>query len=90
MPVKMESFFLKPLTTFAKKAQAYMFERFLNRPRQLYLFHAWLLKKREDKPYQSVQIFFSEKTLRETYPRFPATLTKTNEFENIFTYQKFL
>ena len=45
-----------------------MFERFLNRPRQLYLFHAWLLKKREDKPYQSVQIFFSEKTLRETHP----------------------
>ena len=67
-----------------------MFERVLNTPLQLYLFHALLLKKCEDKPYQSVQIFFSEKTLRETYPRFPATLTKTNEFENIFTYQKFL
>ena len=47
-----------------------MFERVLNTPLQLCLFHALLLKKREDKPYQhqSVQIFFSENTLRETYP----------------------
>ena len=47
-----------------------MFERVLNTPLQLYLFHALLLKKREDKPYQyqSVQILFSENTLRETYP----------------------
>ena len=28
--------------------------------------------------------------LRETYPWFHATLTKTNQFENIFTYQKLL
>ena len=47
-----------------------MFERVLNTPLQLYLLHALLLKKREDKPdqYQSVQIFFGENTLRETYP----------------------
>ena len=45
-----------------------MFERVLNRPLQLYLFQALLLKKHEDEPYQSVQIFFSEKTLREAYP----------------------
>ena len=45
-----------------------MFEKVLNTPLQLYLFHALLLKKkREDKPYhyQSVQTFFSENTLRE-------------------------
>ena len=47
-----------------------MFERVLNISLQLYLFHALLLKKCEDKPYQyqSVQIRFSENTLRETYP----------------------
>ena len=69
MPVKMEPF-LKPLTNFAKKAEACIFERVLNTPLQLYLFNALLLKKREDKPYQyqSVQIFFSENTLREIYP----------------------
>ena len=45
-----------------------MFERVLNTPLQLYLIHALLLKKREDKPYQSDQMFFSETSLRETYP----------------------
>ena len=46
-----------------------MFERVLNTPLQLYLFHTLLLKKkREDKLYQSVQLFFSERTLRKTYP----------------------
>ena len=46
-----------------------MFERVLNTPLQ-YLFHALLLKKCEDKPYQyqSVQIFLSENILHETYP----------------------
>ena len=46
-----------------------MFEGVLNTPLQLYLFHALLLKC-EDKSYQyqSVQIFFSENTLREIYP----------------------
>ena len=43
-----------------------MFEKVLNRLLQLYLFHALLLKKCEDKPYQyqSVQIFFTKNTLR--------------------------
>ena len=47
-----------------------MFEIFLRTPLQLYLFHVLLLKIREDKPYQyySIQIFFSENTLCETYP----------------------
>ena len=47
-----------------------MFERDLNAPLQLYLFYALLLKKRKGKPYQyqSVQIFFSDYTLLETYP----------------------
>ena len=47
-----------------------MLERVLNTPLQLYPFHELLFKKRGGKPYQyqSVQIFFSEKTLRETYP----------------------
>ena len=69
-----------------------MFERVLNRPLQLYLFHALLLKKHEDEPYQSVQIFFSEKTLREAYPDSLQLSQKKNKkkFENIFTYQKFL
>ena len=69
-----------------------MFEIDLNTFLQLYLFHALLLIKREDKPYQyqPVQLFFSESSLRETYPWFPATLTKANQFENIFSYQKLL
>ena len=33
--------------------QAYVFERVLNTPRQLYLFYALLLEKRQDKPYQT-------------------------------------
>ena len=47
-----------------------MFERVLNTSLQLHLFHALFIKKREDKPhqYQSIQRFFSEYTLRETYP----------------------
>ena len=46
-----------------------MSERVLNTALQLYLFHALLLKKRENKAYQyqSVSIFFSKNTLRETY-----------------------
>ena len=69
-----------------------MFERDLNAPLQLYLFYALLLKKRKDKPYQyqSVQIFFSDYTLLETNPWFPTALTKANQFENTFTYQKLL
>ena len=41
-----------------------MFERVLNTPLQLYLFHAFQLKKCEDKAYQykSVQRFFREHT----------------------------
>ena len=47
-----------------------MFERVLNTLLQLHLFHALLLKEREDKPYQykSVETFFSENILRKTYP----------------------
>ena len=49
-----------------------MFERVLNTPLQLYLFHALQLKKCEDKAYQyqSVQRFkdFQGIHLRETYP----------------------
>ena len=44
MPVEMESSFLKQLTSFAEKTQAYMFERVLNTHLQSYLFHSLLLK----------------------------------------------
>ena len=70
-----------------------MLERVLNTSLQLYLFHALQLKKQcEDKlyQYQSVQRIFSKYTLRESYPWFPTTLTKTNQFENTFTYKKLL
>ena len=33
--------------------QAYVFETVLNTPRQLYLFYALLLEKRQDKPYRT-------------------------------------
>ena len=51
-----------------------------------------VIKKLEDKPhqYQSIQRFFSEYTLCETYPWFRTTLTKTNQVENTYTYQKLL
>ena len=68
MPVEMESFFSKAVNYFRKKALAHMFERVLNTLLELYLFHALLLQKRYDKPYQFAQIFFSENTLDETYP----------------------
>ena len=66
-----------------------MLEKVLNTSLQLYLFHVLVLKKREDKPYQyqSIQKIFSKYTTPETYPWFPTTLTKTNQFENTFTYQ---
>ena len=70
-------------------AQSYMFKRVLNTPLQLYLFHAFSLKKREGKPYQyqSAQRFFSEYTYVKHIPDSLQPSQKQTKL-NICTYQK--
>ena len=72
-------------------AQSYMFKRVLNTPLQLYLFHAFSLKKREGKPYQyqSAQRFFSEYTYVKHIPD-SLQLSQKQTKLNTHTYQKLL
>ena len=70
-----------------------MFERVLNAPLQLYLFHPLQLKKCEDKAYQyqSVQRFIREYSCVKHIADFDSlqlSQHKKTQFQNPLTYQK--
>ena len=70
-----------------------MFERVLNAPLQLYLFHPLQLKKCEDKAYeyQSVQRFIREYTYVKHITDFDSLeLSQKTQFQNPLIYQKLL
>ena len=68
-----------------------MFERDLDKPMQLYLFHALSVKKLEDKPYQysSVQRFFNQCIVKHIPDSIQLSQKQTNLKIHLFTKKVF-